>query len=161
MPAMSDPYTGLTSFQKALLSGTIKPKRCKVRRELYFLRDKPTPDTIRMTYAMIVGRQVKALAIYIEVEPNEGKRCFSVGYAVAVPFRRQGLAKAVLTSSLEEFSGLLMNELAEPGFYLEAVIGVDNESSNRVAQQLISDPEATIDGESGLPALHYIKLVGL
>ncbi|SDX48035.1 hypothetical protein [Pseudomonas salomonii] len=29
MPAITDPHTGLISFQKALLSGTIKPKRCK------------------------------------------------------------------------------------------------------------------------------------
>lgn len=62
------------SFQKALLSGTIKPKRCKTQRELYFLRDKPTPDTIRLTYAMIVGRQVKAMETYVEAEPNERKR---------------------------------------------------------------------------------------
>ncbi|QHC91395.1 N-acetyltransferase [Pseudomonas chlororaphis] len=160
MPAITDPYKGLSSFQKALLSGSIKPKRCAVRRDLYFLRDRPTPDTIRMTYAMIVGRQVKAIAIYIEAEPNEGKRCFGVGYAVATPFRRQGLAKAILSSSMEEFELLLAPQLPEPGFYLEAIIGVDNEPSNRVAKQLISqEPEAIFDGESGLPALHYIKLV--
>lgn len=43
---------GLISFQKVLLAGTIKPKRCKTPRELYFLRDKPTPDNIRLSYAM-------------------------------------------------------------------------------------------------------------
>jgi hypothetical protein len=160
MPAITDPHIGLVSFQKALLSGTIKPKRCKLRRELYFLRDKPTPDTIRLTYAMIVGRQVKAMAIYIEAEPNEGKRCFGVGYAVATPFRGQGLAKAILSSSLEEFGCLLAGELSEPGFYLEAIIAVDNERSHRVAKQLISqEPHEILDSESGLPALHYITLV--
>lgn len=40
MAAITDPHNALVSFQKALLSGTIKPKRCKVCRELYFLRDK-------------------------------------------------------------------------------------------------------------------------
>lgn len=160
MPGITDPYKGLASFQKALLSGSIKPKRCKLRRELYFLRDKPTPDTIRMTYVMIVGREVKALAVYIEEEPNEGKRCFGVGYAVAAPYRGQGLAKAVLTSSLEEFKAMMSTDAPESGFYLEAVIGVDNERSHRVAKQIISsEPEAIIDSESGLPALHYITLV--
>ncbi|HBN8007324.1 TPA: N-acetyltransferase [Pseudomonas aeruginosa] len=159
MAAITDPHNALVSFQKALLSGTIKPKRCKVCRELYFLRDKPTPDTIRMTYAQVVGRQVKALAMYVEVAPYEGKRCFNVGYAVAVPYRKQGLAKALLTSSLEEFSGLLAKELAEPGFYVEAVVGVDNEPSKRVAGQFFTEPKETVDGVSGLPALHYIKLV--
>ncbi len=160
MPAITDPHTGLISFQKALLSGTIKPKRCKTQRELYFLRDKPTPDTVRLTYAMIVGRQVKAMATYIEAEPNEGKRCFGVGYTVAIPFRGQGLAKAVLSSSLKEFKGLLEAELSEPGFYLEAIIGVDNERSHRVVKQIISqEPNEISDSESGLPALHYITLV--
>ncbi len=91
---MTDPSVGLSSFQKALLSGSIKPKRCAVRRELHYLRDRPTLDTIRMTYAMITGLQVKAMATYIKTEPNEGKQCFGVGYAVAVPFHGQGLAKA-------------------------------------------------------------------
>ncbi|MHA6075892.1 hypothetical protein ACVSML_06665, partial [Pseudomonas aeruginosa] len=113
----------------------------------------------RMTYAQVVGRQVKALAMYVEVAPYEGKRCFNVGYAVAVPYRKKGLAKALLTSSLEEFSGLLAKELAEPGFYVEAVVGVDNEPSKRVAGQFFTEPKETVDGESGLPALHYIKLV--
>lgn len=160
MPAMSDPSEGLSSFQKALLSGSIKPKRCAVRRELYYLRDRPTPDTIRMTYAMITGRQVKAMAIYIETEPNEGKRCFGVGYAVALPFRGQGLAKAVVASSLDEFTRMIALQLPEPGFYLEAVIGAGNERSQKVARQLISEtPEEIIDSESGLPALHFITLV--
>ncbi|ELH1552299.1 N-acetyltransferase, partial [Pseudomonas aeruginosa] len=59
----------------------------------------------------------------------------------------------------EEFSGLLAKELAEPGFYVEAVVGVDNEPSKRVAGQFFTEPKETVDGESGLPALHYIKLV--
>lgn len=160
MPAMTDPHNGLVSFQKALLSGTIKPKRCKIQRELYFLRDKPTPETIRVTYALILGKQVKALAIYIESEPNEGKRCFGIGYAVAVPYRRQGLAKAIVASSLVEFSNMLTNKLPEPGFYVEAVVGIDNEPSNKVAAQIISpDREQITDSESGLPAYHYIKYV--
>lgn len=78
---------------------------------------------------------------------------------MAVPYRKQGLAKALLTSSLEEFSGLLAKELAEPGFYVEAVVGVDNEPSKRVAGQFFTEPKETVDGVSGLPALHYIKLV--
>jgi len=160
MPAITDPHLGLLRFQKALLSGTIKPKRCKVRRELYYLRDKPTPDTIRMTYAMLAGRQVKAMAIYLEAEPNEGKRCFGVGYAVAVPYRRQGLAKTILESSLEEFSGLMAKEGEEPGFFVEAIVDVNNDPSNRVARKLISEPTPTTESESGLPALHYIKLIG-
>lgn len=160
MPAMTDPHVGLISFQKALLSGTIKPKRCKLRRELYFHRDRPQPETIRLTYAMIVGREVKAFAVYVEAEPNEGKRCFGVGYAVAVPYRGQGLAKAMLSSSMEEFGHLLIAELSEPGYYLEAIIGVDNERSNNVAKQLISmQPDEIFDSESGLPALHYITLI--
>tara|TARA_R110002124_G_scaffold128157_2_gene288544 strand:- start:19069 stop:19548 length:480 start_codon:yes stop_codon:yes gene_type:complete len=157
---ITDPHNGLLLFQKALLNGTIKPTRCKINRKLYFLRDRPTPDTIRITYAMIVGRQVKAMAVYMEEEPFEGKRVFGVGYSVGIPFRRKGLAKEMLLSSLEEFTALLSKQLDEPGFYLEAVVGVDNEVSKSVAKQVFNDePDKIADGESGLPALHYLKLI--
>lgn len=106
---------------------------------------------------MIVGRQVKAMAIYIEIEPNEGKRCFGVGYAVAVPYRGQGL---VVASSLEEFALMITPQLPEPGFYLEAVVGVGNERSQKVARKLISETaDEIVDSESGWPALHYITFV--
>jgi hypothetical protein len=157
MSAITDPHNALLSFQKALLSGTIKPKRCKVRRELYYLRDKPTPDTLRMTYAMVAGRQVKALAIFMENEPYEGKRCFGIGYAVAVHHRGQGLAKAVVEASLEEFAMMLRKDLVVPGFFVEAIVDVNNAPSNRVAEQLFSEPTSTRESESGLPAFHYIK----
>jgi RimJ/RimL family protein N-acetyltransferase len=157
MTAITDPHLALLSFQKALISGTIKPKRCKVRRELYYLRDKPTPDDIRMTYAMVVGRQVKALAIYMENERYEGQRCFGIGYAVAVPYRGQGLAKAVVESSLEEFAMMLRKDSVELGFFVEAIVDVNNAVSNRVAEQLFGVPTPTRESESGLPAFHYIK----
>lgn len=113
-----------------------------------------------MTYAMITGRQVKAVAIYIECEPNKGKRSFDVGYAVAAPFRGQGLAKAVVTSTLEEFTLMTSPQLSEPGFYLEAVVGVDNERSQSVARQLINQTYTEIvDSASGQTALHYITYV--
>lgn len=158
MSGITDPHLALLSFQKALISGTIKPKRCKVRRELYYLRDKPTPETIRMTYAMVVGRQVKALAIYMENEPYEGKRCFGIGYAVAVHYRGQGLAKAVVEASLDEFAMMLRKDLV-PGFFVEAIVDVNNAPSNRVAEQFFSEPTLTRESESGLPAYHYIKRI--
>lgn len=157
MSSITDPHLALLSFQKALISGTIKPKRCKVQRELFYLRDKPTPETIRMTYAMVVGRQVKALAIYMENEPYEGKRCFGIGYAVAVHYRGQGLAKAVVEASLEEFAMMLRKDMVVPGFFVEAIVDVNNAPSNRVAEQLFGEPKPTRESESGLPALHYMK----
>lgn len=157
---ITDPHNGLIVFQKAIHNGTIKPKRCKIRRELYFLRDRPTPDTIRMTYSIILGRQVKAVAVYMEEEPLDGKRVFSVGYAVGKAFRGEGLAKEILTSSFEEFSALISKGLNEAGFYLEAIVGVDNEISKSVAKQVFTDaPNEVIDGASGLPALHYLIFI--
>ena len=97
---------------------------------------------------------------YIEAKPNEGKRCFGVDYAVAAPFRGQGIAKAVLASSMEVFASLIAPDLSEPGYYLEAVIGVENEASNQLAKRLISQvPEAIFDSESSLHALYYITPV--
>ena len=47
-----------------------------------------------------------------------------------------------------------------PGFYIEAVVGTDNEPSMRVAGATIStSPVPITDHFSGLPALHYVLKV--
>jgi hypothetical protein len=47
-------------------------------------------------------------------------------------------------------------------FYVEAVVGVDNRPSQRVAEKVISDaPTAVQDQVSGEPALQYIRRISL
>jgi hypothetical protein len=46
------------------------------------------------------------------------------------------------------------------GFWIEAVVGVDNPASQRVAAAVLtSSPEPITDDVSGLPALHYLRWV--
>jgi hypothetical protein len=49
-----------------------------------------------------------------------------------------------------------------PELYVEAVVGINNRASQRVAEQTVSPtPEAITDGVSGLPALRYLRLLDL
>ncbi len=45
-------------------------------------------------------------------------------------------------------------------YYLEAVIGVNNVPSNRIASKLLSsEPTKTVDNLSGEPAMQYLKRI--
>jgi hypothetical protein len=45
-------------------------------------------------------------------------------------------------------------------FYIEAIVGADNKSSQRIAGLLISDkPVAVTDQISGLPAFQYVRKI--
>jgi hypothetical protein len=55
-------------------------------------------------------------------------------------------------------AGLSRNGI--PEFYVEAVVGADNVASRKIAEQVISDePEAITEGQSGLPALKYVRRI--
>jgi RimJ/RimL family protein N-acetyltransferase len=93
-------------------------------------------------------------------DPIEGTPCFQIGYAVPEAYRRQGRAKTVVGMAVEElqrgFSG------RGPALYVEAVVGVDNAPSRRVAEQMLSaTPDTITDEVSGLPALHYLRKLDL
>jgi len=46
-------------------------------------------------------------------------------------------------------------------FYVEAVVGIDNEPSKRIAEKVLSsNPEQVTDKFSGQPAYHYVKRIG-
>ena len=57
----------------------------------------------------------------------------------------------------------MKNGMARNGlktFYVEAIVGMHNTASQRVAAKVISDkPVATTDAASGLPALQYLRKV--
>jgi len=57
----------------------------------------------------------------------------------------------------------LRNGLVRHGikqFYIEAVVGLENKVSQRVATKVISEtPKETTDFVSGLPALVYTRLI--
>lgn len=161
MPNIVDPHIGFVSYQKALLDGSISPIPCDSHPELFVMQDQPEPGVMRLTYAFNTGTVSKAYAVYIQADPLHGKPCFGLGYATAEQFRNQGLATEIVDASLKELHKGISRHLREPGFYVEAIVGVDNLASQKVAARSLSNsPDSIEDDESGLPALHYVKLVG-
>ncbi len=159
MAAMTDPTDALVSFQAALLQGVIPVQPGAVDPNLYVHRDTPADGVLRLSYVKLDGKTVTAFVVYVWGEPVDGVPCLQIGYAVPPEFRNQGLAKAAIRSSLEELKvGLGRNGVEK--FYVEAVVGADNDVSNSVAYQVLSETRNTITDEfSGCPAFQYLKLV--
>jgi hypothetical protein len=120
--------------------------------------DEPAGKT-RLTYARVTSRRVEAVSIFCHNVYIEGIPCFQTGYAVIESMRRNGLASDLVSRGIEE----MRNGFAKHGgkrFYVEAVVGLTNTASNRLAKFLLSDtPETITDQFSRKPALRYVKLV--
>lgn len=160
MSAIVDPHIGFLSFQKALRKGIINPVFCEGHPELYVMHDEPEGGEPRLTYAFISGKVAKAYAVYIMAEALEGKPCLCLGYATDELYRNQGLATEIVKVSMEELRKAIAPQLREPGFYVEAIIGLDNLASQKVAARTLGgDPTRVIDAASGLPALRYVKFI--
>ena len=156
MPDLVDPTDSLISFQYAFSNGLIKPSPCVVHPSMKVLLD-DAEGTPRFTYAFFEGEKVKGVAVYIPGEPVEGKPCFGVGYAVADEYKMQGIGTRLLIASIEEMQYGFRNSLNE--FYVEAIVGVDNQASNKLAAKVLSDtPEPGTDSYSGQPINQYMKL---
>ena len=151
---MVDLAATLTQFNAALGNAYIKPSPCSAHRNLYVLFE---DDIERITYARIIGNQAQALVAFLQVEPYEKKPCLNIGYAVAEPYRGKGIATEVIKESLEELRTFL-SEVKIKDYYIEAVISVHNEASNRLAQKIISDQRRQIVcNQSGEDAYQYFR----
>jgi hypothetical protein len=156
MPEIVDPTDSLTSFQKALLNGLITPSSCEIHPKLKILLDDAN-GTPRITYALIEGNEVKGVAVFIPADPVEGKPCFGVGYAVADEHKMQGVGTKLLKESIEEMQHGFRNSF--PEFYVEAIVGVDNMASNKLALKVISDTsQPGNDSYSGKAINQYLNL---
>jgi hypothetical protein len=154
---MVDPHDALVSYQQAFTAGTISPIRGSLHQDLLVLMDDAT-GMRRITYAVVEAGVVRALVIYLVVESLNGEPCFHVGYAVALPFRGQGLATSSLRKSIEEMQHGFKRHMKK--FYIEAVVGVDNAASRRVAERAFPDlPTEIVDTDSGKPALQFLRLL--
>jgi Acetyltransferase (GNAT) family len=155
---MTDPSNALQSFQQAFLRGEMQLQRGVLDPDLYLHVDNPNGQT-RFTYVKLEGRTVTALVIFALCDPIKGTPCFSIGYAVPEAYRNQGRAKEAISTAISE----LQRGFGRHGhsvFYVEAIVGADNKSSQRVAEQAISDtPVAVTDQISGLPAFQYVRRI--
>lgn len=100
-----------------------------------------------------------AFVVFALCEPIEGTPCFAIGYAVPEAYRNQGRAKKAISAAIAEMQNGF-GRLGYSVFYVEAIVGLDNKASQRVAEQVISDkPVAVTDQVSGLPALQYLRKI--
>ncbi|THJ45096.1 GNAT family N-acetyltransferase [Aeromonas veronii] len=161
MTPMTDPHNALVSFQAAISSGSIHPHPCPRHEGLFLYVDGPCARP-RTTFAMIDHQHtVKALVTgvcdrYVDAIPG-----FNLGYAVAEPFRRQGVATDILLKAIGEMQ-FLAAKAHQDQLYVLAVVGVDNLASQAVASRCICEsPVLTTDGLSGLPAFLYQRLLSV
>jgi hypothetical protein len=156
---MTDPSDALPSFQEALRTGEISLQATKSDPDLGIYFDRPN-DSMRMTYAYVQQGVVVAIAMIVQQDFEEGRPCFHLGYAVHEGHRREGWGKRIASASVADFLPG-MKRAGVAAFQVEAVVGLDNPASQRIAGEVISkNPREITDSVSGLPALHYSMVVG-
>ncbi|MFD1745792.1 GNAT family N-acetyltransferase [Rhizobium helianthi] len=158
MPAMTDPMAALISFQRELKRGTLQIQPCETDPNLFVHLDHPTGKP-RFTYVRLEGKTVASMAIFALVEPIERQQCFHMGYAVAEGFRHQGRGREIAAAALRELANGFSRTPIRT-FYVEAVVGVGNEASHKIAAKLLSGmPTPITDEISGEPAFQYLLKV--
>jgi len=161
MPSMVNPMDSLKDYQRAYLAGQVSPIPCTLHPNAMVFMDMPQGPSgpRRFSYTLMEAGKVIALAILVPGQPIDGVPCFDLGYAVDESHRSRGLAKLIVIVAMEEMQhGLARQEIFE--FCVEAVVGVKNMSSQKVAQQVVQQaPMEITDAYSGEPALRYLKRI--
>lgn len=158
MPSMVDPYPALLSFQEAYKTKEIVCASGRIHPEIAVHFDEPAPGDKRITYALLSDNKPVAIAIFANADPMHDGPCFQIGYAVAESLRNKGLATEVVSKAMDEIINGFKAVFKK--FYIEAIVGVDNDASQKLAHKFISTaPENIVDEFSGEPALQYMREV--
>jgi hypothetical protein len=161
MAELTNPMSAMVSFQEAILAGVISLRRAALDRDVFVHMDKLPSGATRISYARMNGRTVLSFANFVSVGFERSLPVFQVGVAVPESERGKGRAKHIVAVGIAELKYGLTRAHPDAAFYVEAVIGLDNKASQRVAAAVISSdaPNSITDSASGLPALHYIKQI--
>lgn len=159
MKRLPNPHDAMQSLEQAIACGEVHLKKGTVDPTLGLTIDKPNGE-IRLTYVRLEAGKVIALVMAIPCDPFESKPCFNIGYAVAANFRGQGRAKELVKAAIAEmqhgFGIAGMNV-----FYVEAIVGEDNQPSMRVAERVISASyNSKVDAVSNVPIRQYMMKIG-
>jgi hypothetical protein len=155
---MVDPMDALTKLQEAVDAGWVVLRPGDIYPDLGVWVDEPGGKT-RLTYARVAGRKVEAVALFAHNGHIEGIPCFQAGYAVIESMRQKGFGSDLVSKGIAEMRRGFGRQGATR-FYVEAVVGLENIASNKLAKRLLSGaPEAITDEFSSEPALRYVKLV--
>jgi hypothetical protein len=156
--SLPDIEFALKSFQHALDKKEIALTKCAVDSELFLHVDKPNGE-MRFTYVRLTGKRVSAMTQVVRCAPYEGEPCFNVAWAVPMEFRGVGRAVEVFKAALDEMSHGF-HKAGMSAFWVEAIVGIDNKTSQRVAAKAItSDAVETTDDFAGVPVYQYLRRV--
>jgi hypothetical protein len=156
MPTLVNPMDAFKTFEPALKAGELRVQRGTVDPDLLVTLDQPAGEW-RMTYARMRGESVGAIAIISSAGHEDGIPVFQIGYAVPQHLRKRGLAKDVAQAAINEFTAG-MSRSGIKSLYLEAVVGLKNIASQKVAELVIGgEPKAITDENSGEAALQYMR----
>ncbi|WP_106638876.1 GNAT family N-acetyltransferase [Allosphingosinicella vermicomposti] len=158
MPSLVNPMDAFKTFEPALKRGELKVQQGDTDPNLLVHLDHPMGE-MRITYAKMRGESVGAIAMIINAEPFEGKPVFQIGYAVPQHLRKRGLGKEIAQAAIAEFTaGMARNGMKS--FYIEAIVGIRNIASQKVAEQVIGGPTKEVaDEHSGEAALQYMRKI--
>ena len=155
---ITDPMDALRFLQVALDAREVALQSCELHPEIGVLLDHPNGVT-RFTYASVAGGNVQAVALFAEADRMHGLPCFNVGIAVIEPLRGRGLASTVLEKAIAEMKNGFRRTPMK-AFYLEAVVSISNEPSNRLASKAFSSTrESGTDAYAGEPIFQYVRKV--
>jgi hypothetical protein len=161
MPTIVNPMDAFKSFEPALKAGILQVQPGTVDPKLLVHQDNPDGKKVRITYARLSdGGTVQAIAIITPAEYENGLPVFQIGYAVDRHLRKRGIGKEIAQAAIDEFTaGMARSGVVH--FYMEAIVGVKNVASHKVAAHVIGGETKEIaDENSGEPALQYIKEIG-
>lgn len=160
MGQMTDPTNSLLALQDAINKRLFRLERGRIHADLAVYMDEPVQGTKRITYAKITeSGVVKAIAVFVNTEPHNGLPCFQIGYAVATRFCRQGNGADIVKNSIDEMINGFRTIM--PCFFIEAIVGVSNQASLKIASKHISQTPLEITDEvSGEPAKQFMRRIG-
>lgn len=155
---MTDPMSALTQLQTDLDKKVVQLTPCEIHRELGMIADQPNGKT-RFTYALMEGKDVHAVSLFVLVESIDGLPCFTIGYAVVENKRGKGVGAKIVNQGIDELRNRFKRN-GIPEFYIEAIISKANEPSNRLAKKMFSViPESITDCYSGEASFRYVGKV--
>ncbi|WP_229711240.1 GNAT family N-acetyltransferase [Agarivorans gilvus] len=150
---MVNPMNALMSLQTEIFNG-IPLRSCAAHPSLKMFYDQPNGRP-RFTFAKVESQLIKAFAVVAITETIQSLPCVNLGYAVPPEYRQQGLGTEIVKLSINELKAeFKRNGVNE--FYVEAVVGVQNIASQRLAAKLLSaNFEKIKDDVSGEDAYYY------
>ncbi|MEG8029000.1 hypothetical protein [Sphingomonas aerolata] len=103
MSRLVNPMDAMKTFEPALRSGELRTERGRVDPELIVHADTPNGQ-MRISYARLGESSVRAMAIIIPAEFENGLPVFQIGYAVPQHLRKRGLGKDIAQAAIAEFT---------------------------------------------------------